>query len=125
MPNASNAKLEYESGQTAVDYTALTDQGDNTEFKSAASLWSNRSGYEPSIRPNGLISGCAVTVAASGSNNVVDVAAGAVYLAGVEISISADTDVSITRATSTDTHMINSNQINGIIDVIEHIFKVP
>lgn len=118
MPNAENAKLEYEAGQSPTGYTALTDQGDHKEFKSAANLWSGRSGYAPTVRPNGLISGCAVTV--DPVNDQINVASGKCYLAGVETDVSAAADQTITRAVTTDTHMINSVTIDssGAIAVI-------
>lgn len=97
MPTSENAKLEYEASQNVVGMTALTDQGDQTEFKSAATLWSNASGYAPDIKPNGLATGGAITTPASGSNDVVDIAACTVYLAGVLTSVGASTDESITR----------------------------
>jgi len=53
MPTAENAKLQYESGQDLTAFTALTDAGDQQEYRSAANLWSNRSGYAPDIKPNG------------------------------------------------------------------------
>jgi len=108
MPTAENGKLEFEAGQTSYAMSALTDSGDNTTFTSSASIFSNATGKSPDIRPNGVITGGAVSVAASGSNDVVDVAALTCYLAGVNTSVSAGTDLAITRAVSTDTHMINS-----------------
>jgi len=116
----ADPRLDYEAGQTAVAYTALSDAGDNKTFNSAAELWSNRSGYTPSVRPNGVLTGLAVSVAASGTNDMVDVAGGTVWLAGVETTISADTDVEITRAVTADTHMINSITVTaaGAIAVV-------
>jgi len=99
MPTAENAILYYEAAQTPVAMTQLTDQGDLTIFKSAATLWSNRSGYVPDIKPNGLATGGAITPAASGSNNLIDVAALTCYLAGVLTSVSADADVTVNRPT--------------------------
>ena len=118
MPNSENAKVDYEAGQTPVGFTALTDQGDFMEFKSAANLWSGRSGYAPVIRPNGLISGCAITVDAVA--NKINVAAGLAYIAGVETVIDAAADEDITRGVTTDTHMINSVTITdgGAIAVV-------
>lgn len=114
MPNtAEYGKLEFESGQSLNAYAALTDSGDHKSFDSADSLWSDKSGYSPVVRPNGVISGGKVTPAASGTNNLVDVAALKCYLAGVEKSVEADTDLEITRATSTDTHMINSITVDS------------
>jgi hypothetical protein len=97
MPTAENAILYFEAGQTPTGMTLLTDQGDLTEFKSAVTLWSNRSGYEPSVKPNGLATGGTVSVAASASNDVVDVAALTCYLAGVLTAVGASTDLAIAR----------------------------
>ncbi len=112
MATAENAKLQYEAGQTAYPMSALTDSGDATTFTSSATLFSNRSGYAPDVRPDGLITGGAVTVAASGSNNVVDVAALTCYLAGVKTTVAADTDVTCARA-ATDVSKITSITINS------------
>lgn len=114
MPSASNAELQYETAQTSSGSpAALTDSGDHTVYTSAASLWSKKSGYKAEVRPNGIVSGCVVTPAASGSNDVVDVSAGTAYIQGVLTAISADTDVSITRGVSTDTHSITSITITS------------
>src|SRR5574337_51830 len=89
MPTAENAKLQYEGGQNVVAMTALTDAGDRTKFTSAAALWSKRSGYAPVVRPNGLLTGGAITPDASAVNNVIDVAALTCNLAGVVTSVAA------------------------------------
>jgi hypothetical protein len=113
MSNAENAKLQYEAGQSSYAMSALTDSGDATVFESSATLFSKKSGYAPDVRPNGLITGGAVIPAVSGSNDVVDVAALSCYLAGVKTAVAADTDVTITRAVSTDTHSITSITVNS------------
>src|SRR5512139_3103371 len=97
MSTAENAKIQYESGQDIVTFVALTDQGDHIDFRSADALWSKRSGYEPDVKPNGVATGGVVSVAVSGGNNVVDLAALTCYLAGVLTSVGADADVAITR----------------------------
>jgi hypothetical protein len=99
MSTAENAKIQYESGQDLVSFVALTDEGDHKDFRSADPLWSNRAGYEPDVKPNGLATGGAVSAAASGSNDVVDVAALTCYLAGTLTTVAADADLSITRPT--------------------------
>lgn len=118
MPSAKDAILYREAGQDNTTYTALTDQGDQKEFRSAADLWSNKSGYSPVIRPDGLISGCVVTTDAA--NDQVNVSAGKCYLAGVETDVSAADDEGVTRGVTTDTHRINSITINssGVIAVV-------
>lgn len=116
---AADAILYYEAGQTYVPTAALTDSGDHTQFNGASSPWSGYAGKEPVVRPNGLLTGGAITPAVSLTNNYVDVAACTAYVAGVLVSVGADTDVAITRAVSTDTHMINSIVIrSGAIAVI-------
>ena len=97
MATAENAKLEYEAGQNAVAMSALTNSGDATIFTSAASRWSGRSGYAPVVRPNGLLTGGALSVSAT--NNVVNVAALTCNLAGVVTTV-AGTTATATRPAS-------------------------
>jgi hypothetical protein len=113
MPSAENAQLYMEFGQTFQDFVALTDSGDHLTYESGDHLFSKKSGFAPTIRPNGVINGLAVSVAASGSNDVVDVSAGKCYLAGVETSVNASADESLTRATPSDTHIINSITVDS------------
>lgn len=105
---AANALLHFEAGQAYVAMAALTDSGDHIKYTSPDSLWSGYEGKEPVVRPNGMITGGVITPAASEANDKVDVSAGTAYVSGVLVSVSAATDLTITRATSTDTHMINS-----------------
>ena len=100
MPSAENAILEYEAGQNAVAMAALTDAGDHLEFASGDNLWSDKAAYVAVVRPNGLETGGNVTPAASGSNDVVDVAALTCFLAGVNTSVAAAADNSITRGST-------------------------
>ena len=102
MGTASNAKISYESGQDLVAFVALTDQGDHKDFQSADPLWSNRAGYEPNIKPNGLATGGTVTPAVSGAKDVVDVAALTCYLAGVLTSVGVGLDTGIARPTASN-----------------------
>jgi hypothetical protein len=110
MATAENAKLDYEAGQNAVSMTLLTDSGDRTTFTSAASLWSQRSGFAPVVRPNGLLTGGAVTT--NSSNDTVTVAAMTLNLNGVVTTVNAGT-ASVTRGVSSDTHNITSITINS------------
>jgi len=93
-----NSKLEYESGVTPTAMSALTDSGDRTIFNSGASLFSESAGNTPVVKPNGVLTGGVVSAAASGSNNVVDVAALSCNLAGVEVSVGSGADTAIARA---------------------------
>lgn len=109
MATAENAKLQYEAGQNAVAMSALTNSGDETTFTSAATLWSGRSGYAPVVRPNGLLTGGAITTHAS--NNTVTVAALTCNLNGVVTSVGAGS-VAATRP-STAVSKVNSITINS------------
>lgn len=99
--NSENAKIQYESGQDLVDFVALTGGADHKTFLSADALWSNRDGYTPDVKPNGLATGGEITEAVSGSNDVVDVAALTCYLAGIKTTVNAQADLAIARPTST------------------------
>jgi len=112
MPSAENARLEYEAGQNSVAMSELTDSGDRTTFTSGASLWSRRSGFAPVIRPNGLLTGGAITPASAGGNNNVDVAALSCNLNGVVTAVAADADVTITRP-ATDVAKVCSITVNN------------
>lgn len=110
MATAENAKLDYEAGQNAVSMTLLTDSGDKTTFTSAASLWSQRNGFTPVVRPNGLLTGGVVSTNAS--NDTVTVAAMTLNLNGVVTTVNAGT-ASVSRGVTTDICRITSITINS------------
>lgn len=110
--------LRYESGQALQAFEEMTDSGDQTIFNGSFAPISNKSGFEPTIAPYGLLTGGVITPDA-GVNDSVDVAALTVLAPGMTgadadgvVSVAADT-VTITRAVSTDTHMINSITIDS------------
>lgn len=117
MPTAQNARLDYEAAQTLYAMAALTDSGDHTTFSSAADYWSQKSGYTPDIKPNGILTGGVMTPTA-GENNKVDVAALTLNLNGVETAVAGSSGVSITRGVSTDTHNITSITVNAAGSVV-------
>ena len=110
MATAENAKLQYEAGQNAVAMSALTDSGDHTLFTSAATLWSGKAGNAPVIRPNGLLTGGALTTNAT--NNLVTVAALTCNLAGVVTSVAGASSPAITRP-ATNVSKVNSITVNS------------
>jgi len=120
MSTASEAKIEFEGGQTAYPMGEITDSGDHTLFDTSVSLFSGVSGSEPDVRPNGLATGGAVIPAISTTNNFIDTASLTCYLVGVLTTVTADTDVEITRA-ATDVASITSITINssGAIAVVK------
>ena len=124
MSTAENARIQYESGQNLVEFVALTDQGDHRDFRSADLLWSNRSGYQPDVKPNGLATGGIVSIAVSGADDKVDIAALTCYLAGILKSVGAGADTAITRPTGgspANTHNKSSVIITaaGVIAVVK------
>lgn len=96
MATAENAKLEYEAGQNAFAMQALTDSGDQTVFTSAASFFSRRNGFEPTVKPDGVLTGGEITP--SGQDQV-SVAALTLNLAGLEVAVSTGT-ASVSRPLS-------------------------
>jgi hypothetical protein len=113
-----NSVIEYESGQNAQPFEAMTDSGDHRLFTASFSPWSGRSGFETTVRPYGLQNGGKITPAASGANNMIDVAALTAFMAAGAtaydtglVSIAADTDVTVARPT-TGTHLISSVTVN-------------
>ena len=120
MPTAENARLEFEAAQSNVAMVELTDQGDYQDFKSAHNFWSNRSGYVPDVRPNGLVTGGVISIAASGSDDVVDITALTAYLGGVLKSIGATTDEAVARPAAQDYQKFSITVTDaGTIAVVE------
>ena len=116
MPSASDAKLQYEAGQTAYAMASLTDSGDRTVFNATAAPWSRRNLYAPVVRPNGVLTGGVVTPAASGTANKVDVSAGSAWLGGATITWTASTDLTVTSRANDGgdpTHQIISVVVTG------------
>lgn len=111
---ASNAKLQYEAGQDKNAMDAMTDSGDHKIFSTdGAALWSQKSGYEPSIIPDGLETGGEVTPGAAVDK--VAVAALTCYLAGEKETVAGDGAVSVTRPAASPASLkkINSITINS------------
>jgi len=113
MTIAANAAIQYESTQTLVSFVAMTDATSHLVFTAPGStgkIWSGRVGYEPDIRPDGIISGIDILSADSG-NDAVDSTTFTAWLAGGLKEVSSTT-TSITRA-SVSTHVINSIILTG------------
>lgn len=98
MPTAKNAKLEIETGQTLNAYAAMTDSGDHEVYTiSGGTIWSGKSGYAPTVRPNGIVSGRnLITPDDGGADNKIDIAAFTAYSKATLQSVSA-TSATFTR----------------------------
>jgi len=97
MANAENAKIQIELGQELTTYTAATDSGDHQVYN-AGTLWSGKSGFEPSVRPNGMVSGRNVLSSAS-TVDQVNIAAFTGYSKGALNSVTA-TNATFSRPTT-------------------------
>lgn len=90
---------------TLVTYMALTKQASasiegetlvNKVFLATShTLWNNKLSYQPTVRITGVVSGCVVSPHAS-ADKVVS-SAGVANVNGTLVTVSADTDISITR----------------------------
>lgn len=114
-----NGLVQFESGVTPFPMSALTDSGDHAIFNSSVDIFSGSAGNAPDVRPNGVITGGAVTVAASATDNAIDVAALSCYLAGVKTEVGVTTDKTITRPAA-NVAKINSVTVNknGAIAIV-------
>ena len=97
MATSANAKIQIELGQEAVALAAMTDSGDHQHFTmTGAEIYSKKSGYAPSVTPNGLASGRNL-VSTHASNDTLTIAGCTCYLAGVLTTVAADAAKTITR----------------------------
>jgi len=105
--NADKGKLMMEAGGTYYPYEAMTKQSDDTKqyevtagrlFSRASNILGIDQSYSVSI--DGVVSGCRIIPAISGSDDVVDVLVGTINIAGVEVSCAGATDLAIARGAS-------------------------
>ena len=117
MATSQRGKIDYEQSRTLTDYTQMTDSGDHQRF-TAGTIWSGKSGFEPIVRPNGIVEGQDV-LSTHASDDTVTVAAFSAYSGGVKYDVSAGSQA-VTRPT-TDTHKISSIIMDdtGALDEVE------
>jgi len=112
---ASEALIQYEAGQEFVDMAAMTDSGDNTTFSITDAPWSNKAGFEPDIRPDGLLTGGVVTPAAA--NDEVAISDLTSYIGGAGVDMTTIDDAAIARSTEYvpgETYIINSVTVTSL-----------
>lgn len=103
--STDNALLEFEGGQNAFPMMALSDTGDAATFESGEELWSQDTGAEPVLRPDGVLTGADITPGSG--NDSVACAAFTGYSAGQELAVAAQAAIEVTRG-STDPFIVNS-----------------
>lgn len=106
MPTAQKAKIQVELGRNMVDFAVMTDSGDQQTFTiSGGPIWSGKSGYDPDVRPNGIVTGLRV-LTPHADNDKVTIAGFTAYSKSVLHEKSA-TSLALTRPT-VSTHKICS-----------------
>lgn len=117
MGTSQRGKIQIELSRTLTDFALMTDSGDQQRF-TAGTLWSGKSGYDPDVRPNGIVTGQRV-LSVHATDDTVTIAAFTAYSKGVLQSVSA-TSLALTRP-STSTHKICSVIMDedGVIDEVE------
>lgn len=120
MATAEQAKIQIETGQTLTAYTVMTDSGDHQVF-TAGTIWSGKTGYTPSVRPNGVVTGDSILTSGS-TSDTVRIAAFTAYLAGTLVTVGA-TSTTITRTATADKGQVHSITLasDSSIAVVEGI----
>lgn len=95
MSTAQRGKIQVEAGRVLTDFVAMTDSGDQKVF-TGGSVWSQKSGYEPDVRPNGIVTGSNL-ISPGVAVDTVAVSAFTCYIGGAEIDVAADAAVAVTR----------------------------
>ncbi|BBO73464.1 hypothetical protein DSCW_17830 [Desulfosarcina widdelii] len=116
MSSSQRGKVAVELSRTLTDFSVMADSGDHQRFNLGA-LWSGRSGYEPDVRPNGIVTGQRV-LSPNAANDTVTVAAFTAYSKGVEHSVAAGSQA-VTRP-STENFKISSiimTDVGGLDEV--------
>jgi hypothetical protein len=114
MSISANAQIEFEAGQTLHTFHALSDSGDHVTLTSPHAPWSRCAGFAPTIAPDGVKNGGTITPATSATNDKVDVAQLLVSLAGVDVPVATEADVTVSRGLTTDTHRITSITVTSL-----------
>jgi hypothetical protein len=100
--------VQYEAGQTSYPAEAMSNTGDNTTFEASFAPWSDAAGFEAVIRPNGLLTGGAITPRV-GEDNEVTVAPFTAWIGGQLVEKATVTHVAASRgADGTNNHRITS-----------------
>jgi len=117
MGSSQRGKILIELSRTLTDFALMTDSGDQQRF-TLGTLWSGKSGYDPDVRPNGIVTGQRV-LSTHASDDTVTVAAFTAYSQGTLHSVSAGSQA-VTRP-STDTHKVSSIIMDdtGALDEVE------
>lgn len=118
LPSGNNLRLMVEDSAAAAPLEQMTDSGDNRTFGSTGARFSlcekDASGVDrrPFVMPDGIQNGCLAAPAASGGNDLIDVAGGSAWIGGAVFSVLPQADISLTRP-AVSMKRISSIVING------------
>jgi len=122
MATSENAKIQIETGQTLTAYAAMTDSGDHIVF-TAGTIWSGKSGFTPSVRPNGLVDGLSL-LSAGATADLLHIAAFTAYVGGTLKTVAAAT-ASLTRSATATKGQVHSVTMasDGSIAVVKGVLS--
>ena len=114
MATAKIAKLERESARTFFDYTAGIDSGDQKIYTvSGKTIFSDKSGYELNVRPDGVVTGRNLLTPGTAADTV-NLAGFTAYLVGILKTVSAEAALAMESGAvrpATDVAKISSVQL--------------
>ena len=118
MASSQRGKIQIELSRTLVDFAVMADSGDHQVFTAAGGVFSGKSGFEPDVRPNGIVTGQRV-LSVHATPDTVTIAAFTAFSMGVLHQVAA-ASLALTRP-STQTHKICSVVMDetGTIDEVE------
>ena len=99
MATSQKGKVQIELGRTLTDFAVMTDSGDHKIF-TAGTVWSGKSGYEPDVRPNGIVTGRKL-LSTHSTNDTVTIAGFTAYTKGALKTVAA-TSLALTRPSTSD-----------------------
>ena len=106
---AENARLQHEAAQQFFPFEEFSNgAGDQITYTGTMAIFSQKSGFTPDIKPNGLNTGGVIVPEVGLTNDQVDIAASSVYLAGVATAVAAAAATAVTRATTADFFLTTS-----------------
>lgn len=109
MPTAANAVIEYEAANQLKPYALMDDSGDKKLFSFPDKLVSKRSGYEPVIRPDGIMTGSNLITPGDGSDRI-DIAGFTCAIGGATFTVAPESAVTVSRGLK---YIINSIVYDG------------
>ena len=118
LPTANSLQLMVEDSAAVAPLEQMSDSGDQMTFSSTGTRFSlcekDGGGVDRRVvvMPDGIQSGCLAAPAASGGNDLIDVAGGTASVGGSMFSVLPQTDISLTRP-SASMKRISSVVINS------------